>query len=62
MAVFKDNNKLAWVLVTAGVLILPIILGEGYYLSVMNFIALYLPVLVADFTVPTSIFALCSSQ
>jgi len=40
-SVFKDKNKLAWLLVTAGVLILPIILGEGYYLSVMNFIALY---------------------
>ena len=40
-SVFKDKNKLAWLIVTAGVLILPIILGEGYYLSVMNFVALY---------------------
>ena len=40
-SVFKDKNKLAWLLVTGGVLILPIILGEGYYLCVMNFIALY---------------------
>lgn len=40
-SVFRDKNKLAWLLVTAGVLILPLILGEGYYQSVMNFIALY---------------------
>ena len=40
-SVFKDKNKLAWLLVTTGVLILPLFLGEGYYLSVMNFIALY---------------------
>jgi len=39
--VFKDKNKIVWLLVTAGVLTLPIILGDGYYLSVMNFIALY---------------------
>jgi branched-chain amino acid transport system permease protein len=37
----EDKNKLAWLLVTGSVLILPLILGEGYYLSVMNFIALY---------------------
>lgn len=40
-SVLKDKNRLAWLLVTIGVLILPLILGEGYLLSVMNFIALY---------------------
>jgi branched-chain amino acid transport system permease protein len=39
--VLEDKNKLAWFLVTGSVLILPLILGKGYYLSVMNFIALY---------------------
>ena len=38
---FRDRNKLAWVLVTAGMLIIPLILGEGYYLNVMNFAAIY---------------------
>lgn len=36
-----DINKLAWLLVSAGILLLPPVLGDGYYLSVMNFIALY---------------------
>ena len=36
-----DTNKLAWLLVSAGILLLPPVLGDGYYLSVMNFIALY---------------------
>lgn len=40
-SVLKDKNRLAWLLVTIGVLILPLILGDGYLLSVMNFIALY---------------------
>ena len=37
----KDKNKLAWIIVSASVLIFPVIIGKGYYLSVMNFIALY---------------------
>jgi branched-chain amino acid transport system permease protein len=39
--IFKDKNKLAWSFVMTGILILPFILGKGYYLNVMNFIALY---------------------
>ena len=39
--VLEDRNKLAWLLVTGSVLLLPLILGEGYYLNVMDFIALY---------------------
>lgn len=39
--VYKEKNRLVWLLVTGGLLILPFILGAGYYLSVMNFIALY---------------------
>jgi branched-chain amino acid transport system permease protein len=37
----KDKNRVAWIIVSAGILILPVIVGKGYYLSVMNFIALY---------------------
>jgi len=37
----KDKNRLAWIIVSASVLIFPVIVGKGYYLSVMNFIALY---------------------
>jgi len=37
----KNPNIRAWGLATAGVLLLPLLLGEGYYLNVMNFIALY---------------------
>lgn len=37
----KDKNRLAWIIVSACVLIAPVIIGKGYYLSVMNFIALY---------------------
>ncbi|MBM4322225.1 MAG: branched-chain amino acid ABC transporter permease [Deltaproteobacteria bacterium] len=40
-SIFKDKNKLAWLFVTTGILILPFILGKGYYLNVMNFVALY---------------------
>ena len=36
-----DNDKLVWLLTAAGLFILPLILGDGYYLSVLNFIALY---------------------
>lgn len=39
--VFKDKNKAPWLLVTVGVLILPFIVGKGFYLNTMNFIALY---------------------
>ncbi len=38
---FKGKDKIAWLAVTVGILILPIILGKGYYLNTMNFIALY---------------------
>lgn len=34
-------NKAAWLPVAAGVLLCPLVLGDGYYLSIMNFIALY---------------------
>ncbi len=37
----KKPNIWAWWIVTAGVLLLPLLLGDGYYLNVMNFIALY---------------------
>jgi branched-chain amino acid transport system permease protein len=37
----RDKNKLAWIIVSACVLLFPIAFGKGYYLSVMNFIALY---------------------
>jgi len=38
---FKDKNRLAWMLVALGVLILPLMVGSGFYLNTMNFIALY---------------------
>jgi len=37
----KKPNIWAWWVVAAGVLLLPLLLGDGYYLNVMNFIALY---------------------
>jgi branched-chain amino acid transport system permease protein len=37
----RDKNHLAWLAVTAGVLILPVALGKGYYLNVMNFVGIY---------------------
>ena len=37
----RDKNKLAWIIVSACVLLFPLVFGKGYYLSVMNFIALY---------------------
>ena len=37
----KDMNRLVWLPVSAGVLALPLLLGDGYYLNVLNFIALY---------------------
>lgn len=40
-SIFKDKNRLAWLLVTVGVLVLPLIIGKGFYLNTMNFIALY---------------------
>jgi branched-chain amino acid transport system permease protein len=36
-----DKDKLAWMLITPGILFLPIVLGDGYYINVMNFIAIY---------------------
>ncbi len=38
---FKNKSILTWALVTFGVLVLPLIFGKGYYLSTMNFTALY---------------------
>ncbi len=38
---FSDPNKIAWLIVSCGILLLPLLLGDGYYLNVMNFIALY---------------------
>jgi branched-chain amino acid transport system permease protein len=40
-SLLKDKNKLAWLLATTGVLLLPPVLGKGFYLNTMNFIALY---------------------
>jgi len=37
----KNPNIRAWWIVATGVLLLPLLLGDGYYLNVMNFIALY---------------------
>ena len=37
----RNWNKISWLPVSAGVLLLPLIFGEGYYLNIMNFIALY---------------------
>jgi branched-chain amino acid transport system permease protein len=38
---FLDANKIAWCAAAGVVLLLPLVLGDGYYLNVMNFIALY---------------------
>jgi branched-chain amino acid transport system permease protein len=37
----KDKNKLAWVVVAAVLIIMPVVLGKGYYLNVMNFVGIY---------------------
>ncbi|MBE9569171.1 MAG: branched-chain amino acid ABC transporter permease [Proteobacteria bacterium] len=37
----RDKDKLVWLLTAAGLFILPLILGDGYYLTVLNFIAFY---------------------
>ena len=37
----RNWNKTSWLPVTVGVLLLPLVLGDGYYLNIMNFIALY---------------------
>jgi len=42
----KDKNKLAWLLITLGVLLLPFVFGKGFYLNTMNFIALHAMVAV----------------
>jgi branched-chain amino acid transport system permease protein len=41
MIQIKNKNMSAWIAISAGLIIFPFILGDGYYLSVMNFIALY---------------------
>ena len=33
---FLDPNKIAWLTATGGILLLPLWLGDGYYLNVMN--------------------------
>jgi branched-chain amino acid transport system permease protein len=37
----RNTDKLIWLVTAAGLFILPLVLGDGYYLSVLNFIALY---------------------
>jgi len=37
----KEKNKLAWFVVAAVLIIMPVVLGKGYYLNVMNFIGIY---------------------
>ena len=37
----KDKNRLAWIVVAAVLIIMPVVLGKGYYLNVMNFIGIY---------------------
>jgi branched-chain amino acid transport system permease protein len=41
MIQIKNKNMSAWIAIIVGLIIFPFILGDGYYLSVMNFIALY---------------------
>jgi len=42
----KDRNKLAWLLATVVLLLLPFAFGKGFYLNTMNFIALHAMVAV----------------
>ncbi len=37
----RNRDKQVWVMALTGVLTLPVILGDGFYLNLMNFIALY---------------------
>lgn len=37
----RDGNRLAWVVTTAAILLLPLVTGPGFHLNVLNFIALY---------------------
>ena len=37
----RNWDKTAWIASLSGVLILPVLLGDGFYLNMMNFIALY---------------------
>jgi len=37
----EGKNRAAWAGLTAGLLFIPLVFGDGYYLGVMNFIALY---------------------
>ena len=45
-SLLKDKNKLAWLLITPGVLLLPFVFGKGFYLNTMNFISLHAMVAV----------------
>lgn len=40
-SMFKEKNRVAWLVLTVGVLAVPLIIGKGFYLNTMNFIALY---------------------
>ncbi|MDP7452629.1 MAG: branched-chain amino acid ABC transporter permease [Arenicellales bacterium] len=42
----KDRDRSAWVIITLGILVLPLVVGDGYYLNVLNFIAIYFMVAV----------------
>lgn len=37
----KDKDRLAWLVVAALLILMPVALGKGYYLNVMNFIGIY---------------------
>lgn len=37
----KDKDRLAWLVVTALLIVMPVAVGKGYYLNVMNFIGIY---------------------
>jgi branched-chain amino acid transport system permease protein len=37
----KEVDRISWLTTLVGILLVPLVFGEGYYLSAMNFIALY---------------------
>ena len=37
----RDYSRLAWPVVTAGLLLLPLVFGRGFYLNILDFIGLY---------------------
>ena len=42
----RDWNRLAWPVVAIVMLLLPLLLGDGFYLNILNFVALYAMVAV----------------